>query len=187
MKNILSTALVVLCSLNVFAQKSPTAPDYSMPSLEVGFKSNTASVQNASSNKQVTGVQLGVSGVLNFTEKFGLKSGLFYSERAFKSEFSNTTTVDGKVTYFEVPAFLMYKLEDYAGIYVGPSLALKLGDEGNPALVNVKSMITPITFGAQFKFLPNMGLNVFFENSGQLSTGVDSSRAVGVNLMITLD
>lgn len=183
----LLTLSVLLFSYKTWAQRSPTAPDYSMASIEAGFKMGSADLQNATSTKQVTGFQLGGSVVLNFTDKFGLKTGLFYVERPFKSEFAGAVTAEGKVTYFEVPAFLMYKLEDYAGIYAGPSLAMKLGDEGTPALTNVKSMITPLTFGAQFKFLPNFGLNLFFESAGELSTGVNSSRAVGVNLMFALD
>lgn len=185
MKKLLSFGLFFI-SLTTFAKGSPTAPDYSMPALEVGFKSNTVSIQNSTSNTQVTGFQLGVSGVLNFNEKFGLKTGLFYTERPFKSEFSGLT-VDGKVTYAEIPAFLMYKIEDYAGVYAGPSLGIKMSDEGNPALTSVKSMVVPLTIGAQFKFLPNMGLNFFFEGAGELATGVENSRAVGVNLMFTLD
>jgi hypothetical protein len=185
MKKLLSIGLIFI-SLTTFAKSSPTAPDYSMPSLEVGFKSNTVSIQSSTSNTQVTGYQLGVSGVLNFSEKFGLKTGLFYTERPFKAEFSGAT-VDGKVTYFEIPAFLMYKIEDYAGVYAGPSLGIKLGDEGSPALTSVKSMVVPLTIGAQFKFLPNVGLNFFFEGAGQLATGVENSRAVGINLMFVLD
>lgn len=185
MKKLVSIGLFFI-SLTTFAKGSPTAPDYSMPALEVGLKSNTVSIQNATSNTQVTGFQLGVSGVLNFTEKFGLKTGLFYTERPFKSEFSGTQR-DGKITYFEVPAFLMYKIEDYAGVYAGPSMGIKLGDEGSPALTSVKSMVVPLTIGAQFKFLPNFGLNFFFEAAGALATGVDNSRAVGVNFMFTLD
>jgi hypothetical protein len=49
-------------------------------------------------------------------------------------------------------------------------------------------MVMPLTIGAQFKFLPNIGANVFFETvSGELARGVENSRAVGVNLLITLD
>lgn len=177
---------IFFSSVTTFAVRSPTAPDYSMPALEVGFKSNTVSIQSSTSNSQVTGYQLGVSGVLNFSDKFGLKSGLFYTERPFKSDFSGTT-VDGKVTYAEIPAFLMYKIEDYAGVYAGPSLGIKMGDEGSPALTSVKSMVVPLTIGAQFKFLPNFGLNFFFEGAGELAKGVENSRAIGVNLMFTLD
>ncbi|MGZ3690932.1 MAG: outer membrane beta-barrel protein [Pseudobdellovibrio sp.] len=187
MKSILAL-IVLLGSSYSFAFKNPFASTYSMPSVEVGFRSSTATVTGSSSDKQENGFQLGVSGVFNVGDSFGIKSGLFYTERPFGAEFSGST-VTGKINYFEVPVFAMLKLEDYAGIYAGPSVAIHMGDELSTGSLNdVKSMITPITLGAQFKFLPNFGVNVFFENvSGDLATGVSNSRAVGVNLMITLD
>jgi len=83
----------------------------------------------------------------------------------------------------------MFKFEEYAGVYVGPSLGIKMSDELKPgALTGVKAMVVPLTFGAQFKFLPNLGANVFFETiSGEIATGVENSRAVGVNLLISID
>lgn len=187
MKSILALGLLVFSNL-AFAAMSPTAAEYSMVAAEVGFKSNSVTATGSTSDNQVTGFQLGVSGVYNFTEKFGLKSGLFYAERPFSSDFG-ASEVKGKVTYFEVPAFLMLKFEEYAGVYVGPSLAVKLGDELKPgSLTGVKSIVVPLTFGAQFKFLPSIGANVFFETiGGEMATGVENSRAVGVNLMISVD
>lgn len=179
---------LILFSVQSFAQRSPTAADYSMAGLEFGFKSNTASIANSTSNKQENGFQLGVSGVYNIGESFGVKSGLMYSERPFAADFLLTSS-KGKITYFEIPLQLMLKFEEYAGVYVGPSLALKMSDESTGGgLTDVKSMVMPLTIGAQFKFLPNIGVNVFFETvSGELARNVENSRAVGVNLLITLD
>ncbi len=187
MKALFALGLLLFSNVS-FAASSPTAPDYSMVAAEVGFKSNSVTATGSTSDNQVTGFQLGISGVYNISEKFGLKSGLFYVERPFSSDFG-ASEVKGKVTYFEVPAFFMLKFEEYAGVYVGPSLAIKLGDELKPgSLAGVKSMVVPLTFGAQFKFLPNFGANVFFETiGGEIATGVDNSRAVGVNLMISID
>lgn len=172
----------------VFAQK--TSPDfsYSMPAIEAGFKWNTAKIVGSTSDKQEVGFQLGMSTVVNFSSSIGLRTGMFYSERPFASEISGLTR-KGKISYFEVPAQLMFKFEEYAGVYVGPSFAVKLGDEVSTAsLTDVKSFITPLTFGAQFKFVPNLGANVFFETvPGDLANGVSNSRAVGVNLLFTLD
>lgn len=172
-----------------FAQK--TSPDfsYSMPAIEAGFKWNTAKIVGSTSDKQEVGFQLGISTVLNFSSNIGLRSGMFYSERPFASEIGGLT-VKGKISYFEVPAQLMFKFEEYAGVYVGPSFSVKLGDEvsGGNTLTDAKSFITPLTFGAQFKFVPNLGANVFFETvPGDLANGVSNSRAVGVNLLFTLD
>lgn len=171
------------------AQKASLGMSYSMPAVEVGFKWNTANITSATSAKQEVGFQLGFSTVFNMMESFGLRTGLFYSERPFKSEFINGSSVKGKITYFEVPAHLMFKFEDYAGVYFGPTAAVKLGDEYTPGnLVNINSLIVPITFGAQFKLTPDFGANVFFETvPGDLADDVSSSRAVGMNLLITFD
>ncbi len=176
-------------SLNVFAQQARSGLSYSMPAVEVGFKSNSADISGSVSTKQENSFQLGASAVFDFSPGFGLKSGLFYSERAFSAELPGSIITKGKISYFEVPALLMFKFEDYAGVYVGPSLAIKMGDEVTPgSLTDVKSMIMPVTFGAQFKFLPNIGINLFFETvSGELANGVSNSRAVGANLLISLD
>ncbi|MBY0554477.1 porin family protein [bacterium] len=187
MKKILATILLVFSSA-AYAQKASSGFSYSMPAVEVGFKWNTTKVNNSTSDKQVMGYQLGISTVANMSDSFGVRTGLFYTERPFESDFAASNS-KGKFTYFEVPLQLMFKIEDYAGVYVGPSLAVKLSDEVSPgSLTDVKSMVIPLTFGAAFKFLPNFGINAFFETvSGDLANNVSNSRAVGVNLLITLD
>lgn len=187
MKKLLALGLLLISS-TAFAQKASSGFSYSMPAIEVGFKWNSASLNASTSDKQVMGYQLGVSTVANVSESFGVRTGMFYSERPFEANFTLSTT-KGKITYFEVPVQLMFKIEDYAGVYVGPSVAVKLSDEVSPgSLTDVKAMVIPLTFGAAFKFLPNFGANVFFETvSGDLANGVSNSRAVGVNLLIALD
>lgn len=187
MKKLIALVIGSLVLSSAAFAASPNV-SYSMPAVEFGFKWNSADLDGASSNKQNIGFQLGASTVFNFAPTFGLKTGLFYSERPFKADFAGTE-VKGKITYFEVPAFFMFKFEDYAGVYVGPSLAIKLGDEISPGTMSdVKSMITPITFGAQFKFLPNFGANIFFETiPSEVAKGIKSSRAVGANLLFTFD
>lgn len=175
--------LVVLASANAFAEIS-----YTMPAVEGGFKWSSMDLDNATSNKQTLGFQIGGSIVLNFNEQFGLRTGLFYSEKPFKNEFG-TNEVTGKITYADIPVHFMFKLEDYAGIYLGPSIAMKIGDEisSGSTLRNVKSMITPITFGGQFKLSESTGLNIFFETvTSSLADGVTASRGIGVNFMLAL-
>ena len=170
---------------------------YSMPALEIGIKMNTMDGDNATSNKQAQGFQGGGSMVFDFGDSgFGLKTGLMYSERPFKIE-NGTTTSEGKITYFDIPLHVMFKFEDYAGIFLGPSFSTKLGDECEATvagvgatcnLTNVKSSIMPITFGAQFKVAANFGLSLFFETaSGEIAQGIKDSRAVGANLLFVFD
>ena len=188
MKKISALFLLVLSS-SAFAQVATSGFSYSMPAVEIGFKWNTAKIANSVSDRQEVGFQLGASTVFNFATNFGLRSGLFYSERPFRSEFIAGNSTKGKITYFDVPAQLMFKIEEYAGIYIGPTLSIKLGDEISAGkLLDAKSLLIPITFGAQFKFAPNLGANIFFEIvPGDLAMDVSNSRAVGVNLLFTLD
>ena len=182
----LFTLILTLISSTVFAQQARSSVSYSMPAFELGFKSGSADITGAQSTRQKNAFQLGASAVFDFASSFGLKSGLFYSERAFEAVFPPGVVDAGKINYFEVPLYLMFKFEEYAGVYAGPALAVKLGDDlGGTA---AESMVVPITLGAQFKFLPNIGVNLFFETiPGDIATGISNFRAVGANLLISLD
>lgn len=180
---------LLLISSSVFANtERKSSMSYSMPAIEVGFKWASADVKNADSNKQVIGYQVGGSAVFDIAGNFGIKTGLFYNERPFESTFGSST-LKGKITYFDIPVLLMFKFEDYAGVYVGPAMSLKLSDEVSPGkLTNIKGNVVPLMVGAQFKFAPNFGANIYFESvSGEIADNISNSRAVGANLMITFD
>lgn len=200
MKKILLALCILSASTSAFAQEvwgKGGGISYSMAGIEGGFRWNSADTDTASSNKQEIGYQIGGSAVFDMTENFGIKTGLFYTDRPFKSTFATTpgspdVTGSGKISYFDVPVYAMFKFEDYAGVYAGASLGIKLGDEysmssGGGSLTDVKGMIIPITFGAQFKMTPSMGVNLFFETAGELAKGIKSSRAVGANVLFTFD
>jgi len=166
---------------------------YSMPALEMGARLNTADLTGATSNKQSQAFQFGGSIVFNLgsgdVKNFGLKTGLSYVERSFKNE-TGTVKTEGKMTYADIPVHFMFKFEDYAGIFIGPSFSMKMSDECTGCtggIAGIKSTITPITFGGQFKFAPNFGLILFFEKAGDLATDIKDSRAVGLNLLLTFD
>ena len=178
MKKLVSVLFLCLSSISM-AEVS-----YSMPALEAGFKWNSMDTDPSSSSKQSLSIQLGGSTVFNFNEQMGLRTGLFYSERTFKFD-----TVDGKLTYADIPIHFMFKFEDYAGVYLGPSLSMKISDQvSTGTLTDVKSMIIPFTVGAQFKFLPNLGLNLFFETvPSDLAQGLKNSRGIGLNVLFAFD
>lgn len=193
--NKLFATILILVTFNSIASAQEVwgqggGSSYSMPAVEVGFRSGSAKIEDSTSDKQGLGYQLGATAVFNLAEKFGLKTGLMYTERAFKSTVSGQN-IEGKITYFDIPLFVMFKLEDFVGIYVGPTVSFQIGDDvkgSTTGFTDIESMIIPITLGAQFKFTPDLGLNVFFENvSGDLAQGVDKYRAVGATLMIALD
>lgn len=195
MKKILLVLSILATATTASAQEvwgKGGGTSYSMAGVEGGFRWNSADVDTANSNKQEIGFQIGGSAVFDLHENFGIKTGLFYTDRPFKSTFPSTpeSTGTGKISYFDVPVFAMYKFEDYAGVYAGPSLGIKLGDEysnsaGGGALTEIKGMIIPFTFGAQFKMSESLGLNLFFESAGELAKGIKASRAVGVNALFT--
>lgn len=183
MKNVLALISFLIVSSSAFA--------IDMMAVEGGFKWNSVTLTGADSTKQTIAFQLGVSGVLPLNGPLALRSGMFYSERPFSAEFASVA-FEGKFTYFDVPVQLMYRFEDYAGIYIGPSLAINLSNEvSKPAgykNTDVKSIVVPITIGAAFKFAPQMGVNVFFESvMGDLAKDTGSSKAIGANFMFTLD
>ncbi len=192
MKNILALVLILgstlISTVCVANTEHKSSISYSMPAVEVGFKWGSASFTGADSTNQVIGYEVGGSTVFNINDNFGIKTGLFYNERPFQSVFSGAT-VTGKLTYFDIPVMLMFKFEDYAGIYIGPSLSLKLSDQlSTGSLTKINSSVIPLTIGAQFKFAPNLGADIYFETvPGNLSNEVSNSRAVGVNLMIAFD
>lgn len=182
---------LLVCAVTLLSLSSALADvSYSMPALEGGFKWNSMDLDGSTSNNQVVGFQFGGSVIVNFSTQFGLRTGLFYNERPFKSENGPGSTVEGKITYADIPLHLMLKLEDYAGIYIGPSISTKIGDEvkGGGSIAGVKSSVMPLTVGAEFKFAPNFGINIFFETiSSSLATNISSSRGIGANFVLAFD
>lgn len=184
MKKLVSIFAILLCGFKASA-------DVDMMALEGGFKWNSVTVSNSDSTKQVIAFQVGGSAAVNFAPAMALRTGLFYSERPFSSETGGVTS-EGKFTYFEVPLQFMYKFESYAGFYVGPTLAINSSNEcSKPSgcrITDTQSIIVPLTIGAIFKFAPQMGANVFFEAvPGDLAKNIGSSKALGVNFVLTFD
>lgn len=172
---------------SLFLSLSVQAANYTDAALEIGFRQQNGTVEGADDNAK-NGFQVGVSGAFPVAGDLSFRSGLFYVEKSIEAELG-ASKQELKFTYFQVPATLLYKFMDYAGVYGGINLEFNLGDDcGSGGCDDVKSMTTPIVFGATFKFLPQMGVNVFFESgSGEVANGVKDFRAVGANLMITFD
>jgi hypothetical protein len=175
--------------LSLFFAFTTQAANYTDAALEIGFRQQNGSVDAPADANAKSGYQVGVSGAFPISDSLSFRSGLFYVEKSIESETSPTAKEDLKFTYFQVPAALLFKFMDYAGVYAGVNLEFNLGDDcGTNNCQDVQSMTTPIVLGATFKFLPQMGANVFFESgSGEVADGVKDFRAVGANLMITFD
>lgn len=192
--NFLALLIIGLFSVKpVMANTEYHGLDYSMAGVEAGFNWNTMDFTNSTSNKSVLGFQLGGTAVINFNPMFGLKTGLYYVQKPFENSIT-AGKVYGKLTYASIPLFFMLKFEDYAGVYVGPSLNMLLSDEvtsdasSSYSLTDKKAMVIPITVGGQFKFSPMLAVNIFYEMaSGDLAKDLSNSRAFGAGLLITFD
>ena len=96
------------------------------------------------------------------------------------------------MNYFDVPVTALYKINDFAGIYGGLIVATnlektwKLGGSSTDAQ-DVKSPILPFVMGAQLKFHPDMGVNLYYEMAGEIAKGLSNYKAVGANLMFTFE
>lgn len=175
--------------------------------LELGFRQQSGSVDDmtGASTKSQVGYALGLSAFIPFQGPLGLRTGLMYTQRPLSVEADSPIVGDAKVnlSYFDVPVTLAYKFEDFASVFGGVVLALNLengvstsGAFTGGKLADTKSIVTPIVFGASFKFASQLGATVFFEtipgdvtsfNDGVTKHGVNGYRAVGANLVFSYD
>ncbi len=180
--------------LRVFALTSLISV-YSMAigfGVEGGFRQQSGDVSTGFSTSSQVGYTLGAVGYLDVSEKIAVRSGLMYTQRPLKvtrdlTKESSTVSL----TYFDVPVALMLKFEEWMGVYAGVALSVNLDKSSNNTnvvqLKDVKSMVLPFQFGVTFKFMPEMGLNLYFEQFGDVADGLKSYRSVGANLLFTMD
>lgn len=160
--------------------------------IEGGFKQQSGDTAVGYSTSSQVGYQLGAVGFFDFSEKLALRSGLMYSQRPLKV--TNDTTKDSAtitMTYFDIPVALMLKFEDYMGAYIGTALSLNLDKSSDKKsvmdVVDAKSMVMPLQLGVTFKFMPDIGMNLYFEQFGDVAKDLKSYRSVGVNLLFTME
>lgn len=193
--SILAAPIMSLIVLPNIAMAAPSASaDYG---LEVGLHSQSGDAEGSTTTTaSQTTIQFG--GVVHFpiNAQLSLRTGMLYTQRPLVVKSSG---VDNKVslTYLDVPVALMLKFEDYAGVFAGLSLGMNLDkscDAINCTLSDVKTPIIPMTFGASFKFAPNLGATLYFESYGDTvaksvtdNYTLKNYRAVGANLMITFN
>lgn len=186
MKKFTLTVLAVLSVVSAAAADE----DYG---LEVGIRSQSGDVSAASeaagiSTSSQTGMQFGATGHFLISGPWHVRTGLLYTQRPLVLE-QGTTENKISMNYLDIPVALMYKFEEYAGVFAGVSLAMNLDKSADSGPVTgVKSPLVPILIGASFKFAPNLGIALYYESSsGEAANGLEDYRAVGANLMITLD
>mgnify|MGYP000370200906 CR=1 FL=1 len=160
--------------------------------VEGGFKQQSGDTLEGYSTASQVGYQFGAVGFLDFSEKLAFRSGLMYSQRPLK--ITNDSTQESTtlaLTYFDVPLSLVVKFEDYMGVYLGTALAIQLDKSSSKKsvfdIVDAKSMVFPLQFGITFKFMPDVGMNLYFEQFGDVAKDLKSYRSVGLNLLFTVE
>lgn len=117
-----------------------------------------------------------------------VRSGFIYTQRAFDVKVPASTT-GYKFTYFEIPAGVLYKFNEFGGVFAGPNLAFNLSkDCGSNTCEGVNSAPIGFQLGGSFKFAPQMGFEVYYETLlSKVADEVTNARAVVANFMITFD
>jgi hypothetical protein len=177
-------ALSLLATVGLMSSVGRAEIDYG---LEVGTRQQSGDVANGGSTKSQMGMQFGATAHFPLSGPLHLRTGMLYTQRPL----TVSGTPDNKITmnYLDVPVALMYKFEEYAGVFAGISLGLNLDKSADSGTVtDVKSPITPFLLGVSFKFAPNLGATLYYESAGgEVAQGLKDYRAVGANLMITFD
>ncbi|MFN7903916.1 MAG: outer membrane beta-barrel protein [Pseudobdellovibrionaceae bacterium] len=161
--------------------------------IEGGFRQQNGEVDNAKGISPQTGFQFGGTAAFEISGKLYFRTGVLYTQRPLKATNKATDTeLEFKMNYFDVPVTALYKINDFAGIYGGLIVATnlektwKLGGSSIDAQ-DVKSPILPFVMGTQFKFHPDMGINLFYEMAGEIAKGLSNYQAVGASLMFTFE
>lgn len=157
--------------------------------IEIGVRSQSGDVDTPKTAKSQLGFQGGATAALEISGPWFFRTGMLYTQRPLTVENGG---IDNKynMNYLDVPATVLYKFEDYAGVFGGINLALLFDKScsGGCTVEKSKSMLTPITFGATFKFAPQFGGTLYFESaSGEAAQGLENLRAIGVNVLVTFE
>ncbi len=171
--------------------------------IELGFRQQSGDTDlvttsgantNSWSTSSQNGIQGGATALIPFTEKLYLRTGLLYTQRPLIVKDSSTPAIEYKfgINYLDLPLNLMYKFEDYGGLFAGIDLAMQFDSSCSASTTckvdNIASPIMPIVIGAAFKFAPQFGGTLYFETmSGKVADNLKNYRALGFNLFITFE
>jgi Outer membrane protein beta-barrel domain len=186
MKNLYALIFILIASVS-------HAADFA---IEAGFRQQSGtSGSSVLTAKSQNGFQFGVSSTIPLKEAIGLRTGLMYVQRPLILQDATNGEAKINLSYFDVPVAVSFKFEEYASVFFGTALSLKLEDSVSSSggitltkLTDAKSTVLPIQFGASFKFAPQLGATVFYETlTSDVAKDLGSFRAIGVNLMLTYD
>ncbi len=156
----------------------------------LGFRSMQmeTDIAGASVNSK-TGFQAGILLNVPLQSFLEVRSGVLYVQR--HGEITNTAkgTVDINYAYFDVPAQLALRFNEAASVFGGTRFAFNQSKEvecsanASCEASSVKSVLFPIELGVEFRFLPQMGAELYYEYiPGELSANVQNMKTIGINL-----
>jgi len=176
---VLTTAVVALISMNASAQYM---------GLEVGVRQQSSEAVAAGvSTSTEMAYQFGLIGAFPMSEALLFRSGFFYTQRPVTTKVG---VVKNKYSfnYFDIPLTVMWKLNEFGGVYGGVNLALAASaDCDNCATSPEKKGAMPLVIGGTFKFAPSFGVDVYYEAIGKIGEDFEKGSAVGANLLVTFD
>ncbi len=156
--------------------------------VELGVRQQSASATAAgASTSTEMAYQFGLVGAFPMAGSLLFRSGFLYTQRPITVK-SGATTTKYSFNYFDIPLTVLWKLNDFGGIYGGLNLALAASADCDNCGVSVdKKGAMPMVLGGSFKFAPNFGLDVYFEAMNKFNDSFKDGSAVGANLLITFD
>jgi hypothetical protein len=155
----------------------------------VGVRNDNADGTNGASISQKPSIQAGAIAKFPINEKIWIRSGLNFVPRAYTSSLNNVST-DFKLTYFEIPAGLLYKFSDYGGIFAGAAINMIISKEcgGSCDPASVSGTQTALQVGGSFKIAPQFGFELYYETlTSKIANGIENPRSLVANAMITFD
>lgn len=174
--------LALISIVTVYTANSFAAGDFG---LEVGLHNQSGDTDLNQSTTTQGGFQFGATAAFQVNGPLHFRTGMLYTNRHLK-----VSDTKYSLNYLDIPATLMYKFEDYAGVFAGVVASLNLDSSTNDStkVTGVKSTLFPIVFGATFKFAPQMGATIYYESiSGDVADHLKNFRAVGANLVMTFE
>jgi len=166
--------------------------------LEIGFRqqSGDTSLTDYTSTSQ-NGIQGGAIGLFPLNENLYFRTGMLYTQRplVLKPTASGATgsEITNSINYLDVPLTVMYKVEDYGGVFVGLTLANQFDKSCSSSastctIDDIKTPLLPFIFGGTFKFAPQVGATLYFETyGGDVAKNLKNYRALGVNLFFSFE
>lgn len=118
-----------------------------------------------------TGLQAGVLGLMEVGNGWNVRAGGIYSTRSFDVKVGDLKD-EVTLTYLDVPLTVMYLVNETFGFFGGLNLGLQVGDDcdqsgsgsGNCDYGDdATGVIYSLQLGGQFRFVPNMGLELTYD------------------------